>query len=179
MTMTTQDAFAGSAPRDDNARTLQCYRQAAPFLLLWGAIMFLANGANQFVPPVQQGLVLGLFSIVGVVGSVWLARRVRRQSGFNWRYLATLVAVFIFVGAVATVLRPLSPLQINVFIKLLFCLFYAVGGIWLGLRFLLTGLVVGALTLFAFFNVTDYFNLFMAVAYGGALILTGLWLRRA
>jgi hypothetical protein len=50
-------------------------------------------------------------------------------------------------------------------------------GVWKGPRFLITGIVVVALTLGGFYFLHDHFFPWMAVVGGGALILAGLWLR--
>jgi hypothetical protein len=50
---------------------------------------------------------------------------------------------------------------------------------WLGLRYLVVGAALAALTLLCFFFLREHFYAVMAFAGGGALILTGFWLRRA
>ena len=55
----------------------------------------------------------------------------------------------------------------------------AFGGLWLGLRLVVAGTVLGLLTLGGYFLLRDYFLLWMAVVGSGALLLAGVWLRRA
>ena len=56
---------------------------------------------------------------------------------------------------------------------------YVLGGLWLGLRLAVAGIVLGLLTLLGYFLLRDYFLLWMAVVGSGALLIAGLWLKRA
>jgi hypothetical protein len=56
-------------------------------------------------------------------------------------------------------------------------LFYVLIGLWAGMRFVITGIAVAALTLGGFFYLPAHFLLWMAAVGGGALILAGLWMR--
>ena len=49
-------------------------------------------------------------------------------------------------------------------------------GLWRGLRYVISGMAVVALTLIGFFYIGPIFFWFAAVG-GGAMILTGLWFR--
>ena len=51
-------------------------------------------------------------------------------------------------------------------------------GIWRGPRFVITGLVIAALTLAGFFFLEVHFFLWMAGVGGVSLILAGLWLKQ-
>jgi hypothetical protein len=55
---------------------------------------------------------------------------------------------------------------------------YASIGLWLGTRFVLTGLGVIALTLGGYFLLREHFLMWMALVGGGGLILAGFWLRK-
>ena len=52
-------------------------------------------------------------------------------------------------------------------------------GLWIGWRYTAIGIGIAVLTLVGFFLLPMHFLLWMAGVGGGALILTGLWLRRA
>jgi len=69
--------------------------------------------------------------------------------------------------------------QIGALIPLLFAWIYIVMGVWMGWRFALAGVALGALTLGGFFLIHQHFLLWMAFVGGGTLVATGLWLRRA
>ena len=55
---------------------------------------------------------------------------------------------------------------------------YVVGGLWLGRFFVWLGLGVTAVTLVSLFALPDYFWIVMAVIGGGAMLLSGLHMRR-
>ena len=63
------------------------------------------------------------------------------------------------------------------FSPLLLSAIYAAMGLWRGLRFVLVGAFLAAITLGAYFFVKDFFFIWMALAGGGSLLLTGLWMR--
>ena len=72
-----------------------------------------------------------------------------------------------------------SGRQVAGFFGLLVASGYAIVGCWSGLRWLLAGVVMGALTLSGYFLLPAYFNLWMGCVGGGVLALTGVWMRRA
>lgn len=104
------------------------------------------------------------------------AQAMGRAIGF--RFGMTFFALFFFVAATFAVLRPANPLASAVFIPLLVALAYAIFGIWRGQRFLLAGIAVALLTLGGWFTLREFFLPWMAFVGGGALVLTGLWLKK-
>ena len=160
-------------------RTLSAYQYSSVYFILCGVILFLANGLIYFLPGRYEGMVWLVLGPVGFVASMIAAMRGRGHAKPGWRYPASVGALVLFVISSMVMLRPVSPLQVNAFISLLFGLLYIGAGIWYGTRYLIAGLVVFVLTLFAFYNLAEYFNLWMALAYGGTLVVTGLWMRRA
>ena len=65
------------------------------------------------------------------------------------------------------------------FVPMLMAAIYMVMGLWLGWRYSAIGGALAVLTLGGFFLLPVHFLLWMAFVGGGALILTGLWLRSA
>ena len=61
---------------------------------------------------------------------------------------------------------------------LVVAMFYALLGVWKGVRFLVAGAALAALTLGGMFWLPQYFLLWMAAVGGGSLVLVGLWLRK-
>lgn len=153
------------------------YRLAAPHLILWGVVWFIGYGLT-YARVSWTWVWLPLIAI-GIAGSFWIG--VRSKVGAerrDWRYSATALAVFVFIWAIFMVLPPRTDAQTGAFFPILVSLYYAVIGIWSrGLRILLTGAALVALTLIGFFWLQQYFLLWMAVVGGGGLILGGLWLR--
>ena len=83
-----------------------------------------------------------------------------------------------FFCAVFAVLSPVNGRQVAAVIPLALAAAYILAGIWRGPRFVVTGMVIAALTLAGFFLLEQHFFLWMAGVGGAALILAGLWLRR-
>jgi hypothetical protein len=153
---------------------------AAPHLILWGAIWAVGYAAI-YVRPDWWALWPALIAI-GLVASLGLGRRSKGGSappGFLLRYGLTILAVFAFIAAVFAVLPPPTPVQVGAFVPLVVALWYGLSGIWTGApRIAWLGLALGAITLGAYFWQAAAFDLWMATAGGGALILGGVWMRR-
>jgi len=156
------------------------YERAAPFLILWGVIWFVAYGATDLIPQVSQWA-WPVLAIVGMAISFWMGVRQQTSgaSKYAWRWLALMAAITAFITATFLVLKPVNGMQIGAFVPLIVALIYIVAGLWLGFRMLVTGVAIGALTLVGYLYVPQHFGLWMAVVGGGALVLGGVWLRRA
>lgn len=156
------------------------YKAASPHLLLWGVIWFLGYGAMAAELFSSSGHWIVLVA-AGTAGSTIIGIRENRraESPADWRPLATVGAIFLFIIALFTVLPPRTGLQIGTFFPLLSALAYIVIAIWTStVRIGLTGMAVGVLSLYAFHFQPAYFNLLMTVIGSAALILGGLWMRR-
>jgi len=154
------------------------YTAAAPFLILWGAIWAVGYTATELWPMTagQVWSVLGLGG--GVASAVLGVRRGRSQPWASWRIFAAWLSGGAFFVALFAVLQPVSSNQIGAIVPLFVALAYVLLGLWMGTRFVVAGIVIGALTTGGFFYLPAHFALWMAVVGGGALILAGLWMRR-
>ena len=94
----------------------------------------------------------------------------------GWRALGVAAIIFVFVGATFAIFH-VSGMMIGVFTPLLVGAIYAGMGLWLGLRFVVTGFAITALTLGGYFYLPEHFLLWMAFVTGGGLILAGVWFR--
>lgn len=159
------------------------YSIGSPHLILWGVIWSIGYGlvalrldptrfpASTYAFPVLAAL--------GIAGSLLIGWRMRAGSAthYDWRHLATVAAVAVFVTAIFAII-PLKGEQIGAFFPLLAALFYAIVGIWTkGTRMIVLGACIAAVALFAFFAQPAYFAIWMAIAGGGGLIVGGFWLR--
>ena len=154
------------------------YSKAAPHLILWGVI-WVAGYSLSWTHP-EWTLTWPVLTVIGCIGSFWTASHGRRDSDrpSDWRFLATFVAIFLFIAALFAVMPPRTNAQAGAFFPILVALLYSLVGIWArGLRMIVTGVALAALTLVGFFYLPQYFLLWMAVVGGGGLILGGLWLR--
>jgi hypothetical protein len=78
-----------------------------------------------------------------------------------------------------TGLAHFTPRQLGAFWPIYFMLVYTVVGLWVGNAFVAIGLGITALTLIGYFFAGPWFELWMAVANGGGLMLGGFWMRRS
>jgi len=167
------------------------YANAAPGFVIWGLIWMFGYAGSYLLP--NYGFSHGInwlwfgLVVLGITASAVIGRRQHRAQhpgeaargrGIGARWIASLAAFWVFVIAVMAVMRPVNPAVSGAFIPLVVALVYALFGIWRGLRFLLAGIAVAALTLVGWFWLPEYFLPWMAAVGGGSLVLTGLWLRK-
>ncbi len=156
------------------------YRMSSPHLILWGLVWLTGYGA--MAAKVTWDPLWPILTLGGTAGSFWVGWHMSRAkpAGFDWRYGATFLAIFMFITAIFLIMPPKTTDQFGAFFPILVSLYYALIGIWTrGLRMLALGAALLVLTLMGFFHFREMFDLWMAVVGGGALILGGLWLRSA
>jgi hypothetical protein len=155
------------------------YQRSAPMLIVWGVIWLIGFGLSDFFPA-RINLIWLVLDVVGISACIYLDRASPASDckDASWRWLASIFSILAFYILVQLVLQPVTESQAAVLMALLVALFYVLGGLWIGARLALAGVVLAALTLIGFFMLSAHFNLWMAVVGGGALILAGLWLRR-
>lgn len=179
MTLSPQDA--ADALRDIDAAqahsaTLREYQRAAPHFIIWGVLWAVGYGLSDAFPA-HANAIWAVIVPIGIVGGVVAMRGGRSASG--WRYAAVMLAILAFFAAGAFVLAPVTGRQVAAVIPLFVALMYVLRGIWAGPRYVVAGIAVAALTLAGFFLLREHFSIWMAGVGGGALILAGLWLRKA
>lgn len=172
------DTIAATAQR---STTLYRYHQASPYFFLWGVAWVLGYGLSDLWPTLA-GWTWLLLDAVGIGMSIWIAKSGRAQSGAGsamaWRIAGLGFSLFVYFAATFAVMAPTSGKQVSTFITLTVALAYVLVGLWAGLRWIVAGMAVAALSLFAYFYVPAYFNTWMGFAGGGVLVLAGYWLRR-
>ncbi len=153
------------------------------FFLLWGVVWVAGYLATAFVPPPTGYILWVPFVVLGMVGSTWLGMRMPKDQSvaptlgtrLAWMNLA-LVGAFIcaplFLGDNFSYVKDIAyiPAAVGVI--------YAVNGIFVGREMILIGawLVVAAGASLAMGPTVQL--VWMAIAGGGSMILTGLLLRR-
>lgn len=182
MNMSPQQANAALADAHqtvERSRILYGYQQRTPYFIVWGLVWFVAYSMSHFLPS-KQGSIWLVLDMLGASASFWIARRNQRQHGHrdDWRWLAVGATLCAFIIFTFQILTPHSSKQIASYIPLLFGTIYVVVGIWYGPRLIVAGVAIMGLSLIGYFWIDTYFNLWMAVLGGGALVGTGLWLRR-
>ena len=175
---------------DTRMSQLSTYADISPMIVLWGLIWLAANAITEFRPELAGrawlvGIVIG--TPLTVFFTVRQARRRGariRQAGGDPRALGNRFALvgaigFAFFASMMTIVGPLNARQGDAFISLFFAFAYAIGGIWGGWRLILVGAVTAAAVVFGYLVLKEHFFLWMGVVGGGALIVGGLWLRKA
>ena len=176
-----QDAASALASIETARRRsgeLRRYANAGSKLIGWGLVWLVCYLCTQFAP------VWGSKSwLVGVpIGVLWsmtgpgLGGDAGQGAG---RYALTGLAVAGFLAAVLAVAGVRDPLQANAIVSLIVAVVYVSVGIWTGPRFAWIGLLLAALVLGGWFGDREHIALWLGVGGGGALIVSGLWLRRA
>ena len=172
------DTIAATAQR---STILYRYRQASPYFFVWGAVWALGYGLSDLWPA-QAGWLWMMLDATGVLASILIAKADHARRGANqataWRIAGLGLSLFLFFLATFLVMAPQSGKQVSTFITLTVALGYVLVGLWAGLRWIVAGVVVCLLSLFAYFYLPAYFNTWMGLVGGGTLVLTGFWLRR-
>ena len=168
-------------------RSAEAYRyaHASPFFVMWGAIWVAGYGSSDLYPR-YAGTIWIALTVAGSLGSAaigqYYARAGRRHRGsinrVNWRFLASFLTIGSFVMASFALFGHTGWRQQAAFVPLVIAMFYTLVGLWAGLRFVITGIAVAALTLGGFFFLPAHFLLWMAAVGGGALVLAGQWMKK-
>ena len=164
------------------------YASASPYFILWGCIWMVGYGGSEALRHTTgahwSGTVWSTLTILGGVGCTLIGRRqaaTRSVEGraTNLRLLMSMAVIFGFMFALfAAIGRPANPVASGAIAPLVVAMFYALLGVWKGVRFLVAGAALAALTLGGMFWLPQYFLLWMAAVGGGSLVLVGLWLRK-
>jgi hypothetical protein len=162
-------------------RQSRIYNVASLMLIMWGALVFSGNIASHLWPR-EAGYVWIAVNAVGVAGSLavgaFVSRRMNVRS-LDLRMVAAF-AVFFAFGILSSIwLGHFTPRQHGVFWATYTMMLYTIVGLWVGWAFVAIGLCISALTLIGYFFSGAWFDLWMAVVYGGGLMLGGFWMRRS
>jgi hypothetical protein len=161
---------------------LYSYSLSAPYCFIWGAVWLIGYGGEALLPRALTGWLWLAAEVAGFAltmhVSIRQAARGRGRRG-GWRIGVLFAILWLFTWALFAVLHPVNDYQIGVYFPLLFSAIYAAIGLWLGLRYVLVGAFMAVATLGAYFFLREYFFAWMALAGGGSLLLTGVWLQRA
>jgi hypothetical protein len=180
-----------SLSRDDAAKSLKDieaaaalstklkeYETAAPHFLIWGLVWAVAYATSAAMPELRN-TAWPVAVALGVLGST-IAGAFEKGAYRTpvWVSAAVAAVITVFIFAIVTVADPQNTREIEALIPLIFAAGYTLAGLFLGVRFFICGVVLGAGTVAGFMWAGPNFGYWMAVLGGGTLILTGLWLRR-
>ncbi len=183
------EALEAIEAADRRVRQAVWYREASPYLIVWGLVWLVANAVTDLRPAIA-----GWTWAAGVTGGVLFTaaltyQQIRRRSEIHAqtpadrrhsgrRMLLLGLTVLCFFPAMLTVIGPISARQNNAFISLFWAFAYMAAGAWVGMRLFITGAVTAAAILFGFLFIRDHFFLWMALVGGGSLLLAGFWFRK-
>ena len=155
------------------------YGGSSDILIIWGVLCAIGHTITQF-RPFNANLAWLLLDASGVVSLVVIgARRARqRRREWDWRFTTGILVTVAFGLLWQWLLGNTQWREISVFWATLIMFTYILAGLWVGRFFIICGVVVTVLTLAAYFWSGAWFELWMAVVFGGSLVLGGLWLRR-
>lgn len=182
MSLSSEEAAASLNQVQEASRRsteLYFYHRSSPHLIMWGVIWIIGYGGSGLFPQYSLYLWLGLV-VVGCVGGVLLSRCSAPDGSTSgphaWRMGALWTIILFFVFATYAILVPHQAKQLCAFPALLTGCVYMAIGLWRGLRYVISGIVVVSLTLVGYYYIEPIFIWFALVG-GGAMILTGLWFR--
>ena len=159
------------------SKILRGYQGGAPHFLVWAALWAVGYGLS-YLTPARAGTIWIVVIAIGAVAGVVVLMR-SKGAAPAWRYAAGFATLAAFSLATLVVLPPTHGPQVAAFVPLVVAMAYVLAGLWWGTRFIVTGIALALLTLGGYFLLRDDFLLWMAVVGSGALLLAGLWLRRA
>jgi len=182
-TQEAAEALTDIALVQHRASILRGYERGAPHFVLWGLIWMVGYSLTD-ITPTMAGPGWLVLDVIGIAGSYFLGRAAAANvpvasKNYGRRFSAVGVTLFAFILATYFIMKPNSAPQFGAFPALLMAAIYTLVGIWRGVRWAVSGVALGVFTVAGFALFKEHFMLWMAAAGGGALLLTGLWLRRA
>jgi hypothetical protein len=150
------------------------------FMVLWGIIWLLDFAGVQFLAD-KSGWVALVLNPIGMVITIWLAVRMEHQSGTRTAWLIILfwwLSLTVFGVLVAVLFHLNTSRDLVLLIALLIALGYVQFGLFTHWAISATGALIAALAVAAALLLPGYFFLAVAIAGGGVLIGSGLWLVR-
>jgi hypothetical protein len=176
-----EDAAAALRSIDDarqHGAALRRYAGAASTVFVWGMVWLVCNLLSQFFPWGSKSWVIGV-----PIGTLWaiLHPLPRREgAGMDLRVPLSIFTAFGILWLMMLIARPqLDPRSGDALISLLVALAYIVTGIWSGMRLALVGVALVVAICLDWFVFPAWLFVWLGIGGGGALILGGLWLRRA
>jgi len=182
MSLTSKEAAESLAQAEQARRRsaeLYHYSRAAPHFILWGGIQVVGYCGTYLFPYHSNWLWAGLI-LAGCIGGFIIGKRCpdREARPQAWRRFAVMIIAVAFVLGTYAVMWPVHGTQPAVFPVLLEGAVFCAIGLWVGLRYVVTGAVVFAAALAAYFTIHDAgILLLMAAVGGGSMILAGFWFR--
>ena len=155
------------------------YRQAAAFLILWGAIVVVGDVFAMAAPRWAGAGWLAIDAFGAAATFAMLRGRSAPDSRIPLRLLAAFALFFVFGLVWSEGIGRFGPRELAAFWPTFFLFGYALAGLWFGAMFLALGLGLSGLIAAGYIWSGEYFDLWLAVVHGGGFVLCGVWMRRA
>lgn len=185
MTLNSNDAQRALDDIENAANksaALRGYVASGAYLVVWG-LVWIAGGASSLLSPEASRWGWPVAIAAGVVASLVLGMRARSDGraskGTLGKVLASMLTMAVISVALSLVMDVASMREGTAMQSLIVAGAYMAYGVWGGMRIFLLGLALTASVLIGWFYLPAQFELFVGVAGGLMLIISGLWLRKA
>jgi hypothetical protein len=173
------ESLAQAEEAHRHSAELYFYHRSSPHLMMWGGIWVVGYGGTYLISEYWPWL-WGALILAGCIGGYLIDHRhadcASDRSG--WRMAGAMAIAVTFAVCTYAIMWPVEGPQYTAFPALLTGAIHAAVGLWVGLRYFVTGVVVIALTLGGYYMIHgDLLLLWMAFVGGGSLILSGFWFR--
>ncbi|HEY1722679.1 MAG TPA: hypothetical protein VGG27_15650 [Magnetospirillaceae bacterium] len=165
---------------EQRTREAVWYFGASTFLFWWGGISTIGNVFEHF-EPLYAAKAWAVLTVLAFIGSFVIARSrrhsdERRRADNRILYAQLILVVF---GLLWTqVLGTIGYRELDAFWPTLWMFGFMIAGLWVGRFFVWCGMSVTLLTIAGYYWAGNWFEIWMAVLNGAALIGGGFWLRR-
>jgi hypothetical protein len=189
MTLDKTQAAQALADIDQSQRyssSLYSYTRSAPYVVIAGLMWLTADLLMQF-SPFDKTWIWPVVALIGTAAFFAVASGQNRaesragtpaRRGHMGRIVVVWLAIFAFIVATFSIFGLQDGRQEHSFIGVFFGCLYVAVGVFMGWRIVAIGVALAVLSMVGFYAVHDYYLAYMGVVGGGALILSGLWLRR-
>lgn len=171
-----QDMLAEIEQTQQRSERFLGYWRRGAIVQMWGVVWIIAH-LGAWLAPAQTGSIWMICDLLGAAGTLLL--RSRGDDSPIDRRLVWAGCIVLAFGVLGTLLIGKNGRAIDVFWTCLVMTGYMLHGLWSGLRWTVLGAAVMVVSLLAYFGPAPWFNLVMAAAAGGGLLLGGTWLRHA
>jgi hypothetical protein len=165
-------------------------RQASHIVLAWGVTYLVAPLCVHFWP--QRGVIaLNLLVLAAIGLTIYITSRRSPISGPNVRRYGAIWGIVYGFGALwFSMISPLgsnepvarfvvTPEQMWAYGVTLAMFIYVVMGLWIGKFYVILGTIVTLATAVGLFCLSDWYWVWCSLTGGGAMIVAGLYLRKA
>ncbi|NOX62154.1 MAG: hypothetical protein GXP42_09455 [Chloroflexi bacterium] len=151
-------------------------------LVIWGLVWFVGFLGSYFLSGPKSGFLWLLLLIAALISSIYLGYRDElrvRYGGLSMRIASSWALLILFATLILWAATPKTAEQANLIFILIIMLGYGLLGIWTWRAMFWVGLVVSALAIIGYLFFFKHFFIWMAVLGGGALIASGIYIKKA